>query len=228
MKTKILGLVLAIAGLTSVGVIHSASKRQQAKDDESDKRGTYKERLQRAKARGDKKLRSHSVIPLYAHVDLDGALAIYDLVIGEFVSSKSFATDDEGNIVTWYKFKIHETLSKARMQGSGIDLPPAELLPLAKDEILVWKTGGSVEIDGMEIEMEEVGFPPFEKSTKYLLVLAVDHAKQAGNVQVGPSGALIIKSDDTLESIQKDRHYFKTQIEDRYGASITKLREKLK
>jgi hypothetical protein len=72
MKKKILGVALVVAGLTSVGVIHSASKRQDAKDPQNERVGTYKQRLQRAKARGDKKLRSGAVIPLYAYADLDG------------------------------------------------------------------------------------------------------------------------------------------------------------
>lgn len=213
MKRKILGVALVIAGLTSIGLIHSASKRRDAKDQQNDRCGTYKERLQRAKARGDKKIRSGGVIPLYAHADLDQALEIYDWVIGEFVSSKSFATDDDGSILTWYKFKIDETLSQAKRRVSKIDSPPTELLPLASDEILIWKTGGSVELDGMEIEMENLEFPPFENSKKYLLVLALDPATQAGTVEVGPSGALIIKSDDTTELTAKNRSYFKREIE---------------
>src|SRR5687768_4015183 len=128
MKKKILAAALVIAGLTSVGLIHSASKRQDTNQN-NDRVGTYKERLQRAKARGDKKIRSGGVIPLYAQVNLDQALEIYDWVIGEFVSSKSFATDDDGSIVTWYKFKIHETVSQAKHRVSKIDSPPAELLP---------------------------------------------------------------------------------------------------
>ena len=228
MKKKILGVVLVIAGLMSIGVIHSASKRREVNDQQNERHGTFKQRLQRAKARGDKKMRSYGVIPLYAQVDLDQALEIYDLVIGEFVSSKSFATDDDGNILTWYKFKIHETVSTAKRRVSQVDSPPAELLPLAHDEILIWKTGGSVEIDGMEIEMEDLEFPPFEKSKKYLLVVAVDPAKQAGHVEVGPSGALIIKSDDTMEPSGKNRTYFKRQIENRYGTSVSKLKEKVK
>ena len=94
--------------------------------------------------------------------------------------------------------------------------------------MLIWKTGGSVEIDGMEIEMEDVTFPPFENSKKYLLVLALDPVKQAGTIEVGSSGALIIKSDDTVEPIVKNDTYFKREIENRYGASVSKLREKLK
>lgn len=225
MKKKLLGVALVVAGLTSVGVIHSASKRQAAKNPQNDRVGTYKERLQRARARGDKKLLSHGVIPLYATVTLDDALQIYDLVVGEFVSSKSFATDDNGNIVTWHKFKVHETLSQAKRRVSKIDSPPAELLPLADDEILIWKTGGTVEIDGMEIEMKDLEFPPFENSTKYLLLLALDPAKQAGTVEVGPSGALLVKADDTVEPAAKNRPYFKREIENRYGASVSKLRK---
>ena len=227
MKKKILGVALVIAGLTSVGMIHSASKRQDVNQN-NDRVGTYKERLQRAKARGDKKMRSGGVIPLYAHADLDQALEIYDFVVGEFVSSKSFAADDDGFILTWYKFKVHETLSQAELRVSKIDSPPAELYPLANDEILIWKTGGSVELDGMEIEMEDLGFPPFENSKKYLLILAFDPAKQAGTVEVGPSGALLVKSDDTVEPLAKNRSYFKREIENRYGSSVSKLREKLK
>jgi len=227
MKKKILGVALVIAALTSVGVIRSASKRQDA-NPQDDRVGTYKERLQRAKARGDRKMLSGGVIPLYAHVEFDQALEIYDLVIGEFVSSKSFATDDNGTIVTWYKFKVHETLSQAKRRVSKIDSPPAELLPLGSDEILIWKTGGTVEIDGMEIEMQNLEFPPFENSKKYLLVLALDPAKQAGTVEVGPSGALLVQFDDTVEPAAKNRTHFKREIDNRYGASVSKLREKLK
>lgn len=228
MKKKILGVVLVVAGLTSVGVIHSASKRQDARNQQNDRYGTYKQRLQRARERGDKKLVSHGVIPLYAQVNFEEALEIYDLVIGEFASSKSFATDDDGTILTWYKFKIHETISHAKRRVSQIDSPPAELLPLASDEILIWKTGGTVEIDGMEVEMQDVEFPPFEKSKRYLLVLALDPAKQAGTVEVGPSGALLVRSDDTVEPAVKSRTHFKREIDKRYGASVSKLREKLK
>ena len=218
MKKKLLVCILILAGLTSAGMIHSASKRQQ--DNKSDNRGTFKERLARAKSRGDKKLRSHGVIPLYASVNLDQALDIYDLVVGEFVSSKSFGTDDDGSIVTWYKFKIHETISRAKNRVSQVDSPPAELFPLDSDEILIWKTGGTVEIDGIEIEMEELGVPPFEKSKKYLLILASDPAKQAGHVEVGPSGVLIVKSDDTLEPSVRNYTYFKRQIEERFGEKL--------
>lgn len=228
MKKKILGVILVIAGLTSVAVIDRASKRRDVKDEQGYRVGTFKERLQRAKARGDKKLRSGGVIPLYAHADLDQALQIYDLVIGEFVSSKSFAADDDGTILTWYKFKVHETLSQAKHRVSKIDSPPTELYPVASDEILIWKTGGSVEIDGMEIEMEDLVFPPFENAKKYLLILDFDPAQQAGTVAVGPSGALMIKPDDTLEPVRKTTTYFKTRIEDRYGSSVSKLKEKFK
>lgn len=226
MKKKVLAVVLVIAGLTCVGMIRSTSKRQDA-DQKRDRVGTYKERLQRAKARGDKKMLSHGVIPLYAHADLDQALQIYDVIIGEFVSSKSFATDDDGNIVTWYKFKVMETLSKANMQRV-VDTPPAELYPLANDEILIWKTGGTVEVDGMEIEMTELNVPAYEQSKRYLLILAVDRARQAGTIEVGPSGALLVRPDDTMVPTVKDHIYFKREIENRYGASVSILREKLK
>lgn len=227
MKKKILGVVLVIAVLTSVVVIYGASKWRDARDEQNYRVGTFKERLQRAKARGDKKMRSGGVIPLYAHASLDQALEIYDLVIGEFVSSKSFAADDDGTVLTWYKFKVHETLSQAKHRVSEIDSPPTELYPLASDEILIWKTGGSVELDGMEIEMEDLTFPAFQNSKKYLLILALDPAQQAGTVAVGPSGALMIKPDGTLEPVVKTTTYFKTRIENRYGATVSVLERNL-
>jgi hypothetical protein len=166
-------------------------------------------------------MRSHSVIPLCAQVDFDQALEIYDIVIGQFV-------DDDGTLTTWYKFKIHETVSKAKRRVGQIDLPPADLYPVASDEILIWKTGGTVEIDGMELEMQELEFPPFESSKKYLLVLATDPTKQAGTLEVGSRGALIINDDDTAVPAVSNKSYFKKEIEKRYGASISKLKEKLR
>ncbi len=80
-------------------------------------------------------------------------------------------------------------------------------------------------MDGMEIEMQELPFPPFEISKKYLLILALDPAKQAGALDVGPSGALLVQSDDTLQPAVKNRTHFKREFVYRYGASVSKLRE---
>ena len=76
--------------------------------------------------------------------------------------------------------------------------------------------------------MENLEFPPFEISKKYLLVLAADHAKQAGTIEVGPSGALVVSPGDTMVPTVNNRIYFKREIENRYGVSVSKMREKLK
>ena len=83
-------------------------------------------------------------------------------------------------------------------------------------------------MDGMEIEMQELPFPPFEMSKKYLLILALDPGKQRGAVEVGPSGALLVESDDTLQPAVKNRTHFRQEIVNRYGATISELRQKLK
>lgn len=226
MRKKVLVLMLVAAGLAAVGVIQSASKDKQAKDDQAEKRGTFQQRLDRAKARGDKKLNSYSVTAIYSHVDLDTALAAYDLVIAEPISRKSFETNDKGYLVTWFKFKVMETLSKAKTPRlfEAETIPP-ELLPLENDEILVSKLGGVVESEGLEIEMKEEGFPEFELSRKYLLFLAIDPTTRSGYIDVGPSGVLIVNADGTMESINKDRRYFQTQIESRFGRSISRLKD---
>lgn len=226
MRKKLSVLILVIAGLAVVGVIHSASKDKQAKDDQAENRGTFRQRLDRAKARGETKLNSYSVTPIYAYADLDKALATYDLVIAEPIFRKSFQTDDEGYLVTWYKFKLIETLSKAKNpRVFEAETLPEELLPLEKDEILVSKLGGVVEFEGLEIEMKEEGFPEFELSRKYLLFLALDPTTRSGYVDVGPSGVLMVNADSTMESINKERRYFQTQIESRFGRSLSRLKE---
>jgi hypothetical protein len=98
------------------------------------------------------------------------------VVIAHLISRQSYPRDDD--IVTWNKFTIDEVLSEATelpCPGCAPQDPPSSLLPLQAGEFLIPKTGGTVNIDGIEVEQIDAAFPAYEPNQKYLLLINLYH-----------------------------------------------------
>lgn len=100
------------------------------------------------------------------------------------------------------------------------------LLPIADDELLVPKSGGTVTVDGVTVTLEEHGFPAFSISNRYLLFLQADHVRKVARPDLGPSGAMIISDDGSLEPINASQS-LKRELEKRYGKSIGEIKRKI-
>ena len=157
-------------------------------------------------------------------------IAAYQVVIAEAIDEKP-VFDGESNITTWYKFKPLEELSQNKTvcsSCSSVARPPSELLPLNEGEFVLARHGGSINIEGVQVTVQEDGkFPAFERGAKYLLMLSADPSG-APTIPLGPNGIFRVMADGTLKPFNNQEHPVKREIEERFANSIAKLRSHVK
>ncbi len=191
--------------------------------------GTLMWQVQKAKAEGKTSIEIATIGCGMGVQRLDFSLAHYSLVVAQPIEKRVYA--ETHNVVTWYKFRIIETLSsKAPNKFFGMqmaDIPiPADLLPLNSDEIVMAKTGGTLVIDGVTVKSYS-NSPKFNLSENYLLFLELDSDKQMGYVPwPDPIGIFKIQGDDEIAAAYNDGSYdLKDKLAARFNNSLTRLRE---
>ncbi len=192
---------------------------------------SLKARAKRAAAEGKRKVVSLGPIENYAgrNIDLDTALKIYSVVIAQPVENGSYAVDTD-NIDTWYKFRLLETLS-ARPAFLCDTCPPAreirqEAEPLRADEFVIITSGGTVNVDGVEITLQNHALPPFVMGQKYLLFVSFNPARVT-TLGGGPAGVFVVKEDGQLQPIDgKARR--STEIDRRFARKLSRFESHVK
>jgi hypothetical protein len=158
-------LLLIIAGnLSSRGVSSQTSQgdrlnRQLQELQSAPDQGNVDWYVRRAKLTGEKEV----ILPGFYNCgpdvpDLEGALRKWDVIVAESIE-RYVQIDQRLGLITWYKFRIIEDLSLERVKecstcGDAVaEQPeiPAQLLPLASDEIVVPYSGGQLNIDGVKV-----------------------------------------------------------------------------
>lgn len=150
--------------------------------------------------------------------DLNTALARYTVVDAVPVARQSYALD-EFNIGTWYKFRINSTIKQNQLLtcqqcSTNIPDPPAELLPLNADEILVLHPGGSELINGVTITATVSEFPDFTLNQRYLLFIDLDASRRVATVSVGPPGVYLVDANGQLV------HVYEAEPDDTIGSGL--------
>lgn len=156
-------------------------------------------------------------------------LETYSLVVAQPVKYLTLAPYED-KIVTWYKFKILETISQRPPCPVCPELtlePPPEMLPLKEDEFLLSKNGGSVSIDGVKVTMVDPGLPPYSKGKKYLLFISRNPSGVA-NLWAGPYGAYSVTAEGLVESVNEEPHPIKETMKSRFNNSLDRLKQQLK
>jgi hypothetical protein len=224
----IVAILLALAVAGSVSIIKNSKETGQAAKEieKTTNRHTLKSLAKKAKETG----KNVVVIPApqieYAGEadDPDFVFSNYSSVVAQPVESKSYALATD-KIVTWYKFKILETLSQRPPLS---DLPTAELpqdlLPLNEDEFLVATIGGSLSIDEVNVVMNNSELPPFSMDQRYLLFVSKNPSGFA-ILWAGPTGAYTITPDDRIVSVNDRAHPIKEALKRRFRGSVRQLRE---
>lgn len=150
--------------------------------------------------------------------DLTNALSNYTVVDAMPTLKQSYVLD-EFSIGTWYKFTVNYTIKQNPMVvcsqcSSNIPDPPAELLPLNTNEILVLHPGGSQSVDGIPFTVTVPEFPDFNLNQRYLLFLDFDATRKVGTVSVGPPGVYVIDGSGNL------LHIYDANPDDTIGSGL--------
>lgn len=229
MKIKLLALVLLGVGVISIGLIRTASTIQK-------KNLPYKERLKwyakEAKSEGRKKVIVPADVVEYlgsaGTITAEEAFSSSSVVIAHLVAKESYPRNDY--IVTWNKFAIDEVLSEAKelpCTNCGPSNPPSTFLPLQSGEFLISKRGGTVNIDGVELEQTDQAFPEYEFSERYLLLLVLQPTGTAWTIG-GPVGVFRVVNDDKVVPVRESEHRVHKDFKEKYGNSLERLRKHLK
>ena len=163
---------------------------------------------------------------------LKEALEYYDVVVAEAVKKQSFAEDNQEFIQTWYQFKIleylhHRSILNCPTCPSPLT-PPAEMLPIDSDQMLVPRVGGDLIINGVTISGSEPGFKAFEMNRKYVLFLIIDEPKKVGTILAGPSGTYTLDSNNLLQPFSPKSDPLAQEIHRKFKDSLPGLTEYLR
>lgn len=198
--------------------------------EKAEDRGTLKWYARLAKAKGQNTISKWSPEATYADEvkDLNDALSYYQMILAVPIEKQSLPFGDR-DVITWYKFQIVEKLSHNELKPCDCvpaDLvAPEEMFPLGADEILIPRSGGSVMVDGVEITEDDLQFPQFALSTRYLLFLRTDDSGQIGLLGMGPTGVFVERGNDRLEPLSRRPNALTSDITTRFRSSIQMLRD---
>jgi len=228
MKLKLMAIVAFAVILTAIGVIHTASTTQKKTVPQKDRLQWY---AKEAKAERRDSVRVPAPLIEYlggaGTITADEAFAASTVVVAHLVSKESFVVDDE--IRTWNKFAIDEVLSESKELPCPRCVPPpppVSQLPLNSGEFLIPKTGGTVNIDGVEVEQHTEEFPEYEFQQQYLLLINLYPNGTARTVG-GPVGVFKVLSNNKIAPVRESEHRIPKDFKERFGNSLDQIRKHL-
>jgi hypothetical protein len=237
MKTKITILILSGLAVGVAGFIKTASQEQRPitqewlaklEDKEKFAKLSREEKIQLAKARGEKRVVVSNIVPTFTQTkNLEQALNDYTVVVVKPVEEKS-STDHRGVTSTWYRLKILERITPLKTLNCKpcyqFEQPPEDMLPVDNDEVLLHKIGGVQVVDGIEAITLEQDFPPFQKNRKYLLFLSIEPSGKVADIPAGPVGAMLVDDNDKVRSMSGKTYGLQRDIETLHGNSVLQLK----
>lgn len=238
MKTKSAILMISLLTVVGIGIgfaAVAASKRklQQSKREERPVKNQVTWYAEKAKANGSSKV-TLPVPPIeYGgssfETDTDAALSYYSVVIAQPVTERVTVDETGNSIVTWYKFKVIETLhEKVSPACPGcIPTPPEDLMPVDSDEFLASKLGGQIVVNGVTVSMDDPAFPQLKMGHHYLLYIS-RYPNGVADIGAGPNGVFTVDNEGKVEPINNDPHPLKKELRDRFGKSLVNLRLHIK
>jgi hypothetical protein len=226
----LVGLVVFAASATVYLRGQEQTAEQIAELEKAEDKGGVKWYARLARAKGQNKISMMARKGEYADgvKDLNEALRYYQMILAVPIEKQSRPFEDAA-IRTWYKFKIIEKLSHKLKPCDCVPadlVAPQEMFPLGADEILIPLGGGSVMVDGIEITQDDVEYPQFALTTRYLLFLRTDESGQIGLLGMGPAGIFVEREDDRLEPVSQRTNALAPEIATRFKSSIQLLRNR--
>lgn len=224
-KIALTALLLSIGLVALIGPKLKTSAREGAFRMETAEPGSIEEMAQEAAANGQ----TYTGIPLLAqHEDVTGmdqAKANYSVLVARADSKQTLQTSPF-NIATWFRFTVTEVLSTQApfVCVNGRCTPPAGVAGPGASELLLPKAGGSVVVNGVQVELALQGFPDFALGQSYLLFIDYDASSRLGAPVLGSIGVFSVDASGNLASISPESNDLKTDIATRYGNSLSQVR----
>ena len=191
-------------------------------------RNSIREVARKSKAEGKKNVTLPGRIVNYAGRNMEFATAtkLYSVVIAEPIETKSYLANGD-DIHTWYKFRLLETLS-AKPNVPCVTCPlmpevPSEAEPLGTDEFVVISSGGSLNIEGVDITLRNHDLFSFVNGQKYLLFISFTPSRVA-RIGGGPSGVFRINGDGDLEAVGDSKRPIAAELKRRFGWKLSTLK----
>jgi len=187
--------------------------------------GSIDDRVQKAIING----KFSVTVPLeIMHEDVDGfddAKAHYSIVVADAVSKQSFATSAY-NIETWFKFTVAETIlnTAPHICVTGACTLPAGLPAAGANELWLSKSGGTIERNGVTVNLEWNEFPDFNIGQRYVLFIDMNQSTRVGANALGPVGVFMLDNNGIMAAVLGEDTNLKSDISSRFGNSLTQLR----
>jgi hypothetical protein len=222
--------VILLIGLSAKSLLNTDTQKSAPVKWED--KNSLKEIARRSKEEGKDKVTIPGPFVEYPGMNMkvDGALRDYTVVVAEVITSKSYVFDSYG-IGTWYKFRITDALSERNPEYCPTcpEAPeaPKDFTPINSDEFLLATGGGTVNIDGVEVTVNDRSLPVFESGNKYLLVISLTPSGVA-LLGAGPAGVFQVADDDKLEAVNKLNYPLQVEIRQRFAGKLSELKSHVK
>lgn len=224
------GCVILLLGLGVRGLLTSAVQNKTMVKWED--KYSLKEIARRTKQEAKAKVTIPGPFIEYPGTDMkvEEALRDYSVVVAEVIAGKSYAFDSY-SIGTWYKFRITDALSQrsAAYCPTCPEIPeaPQDLSPINSDEFVLATGGGTVNIDGIDVTVNDRSLPVFESGKKYLLVISLKPTRVAV-LGAGPSGVFRVTDDGRLDAINERNYPMQAEIAQRFAGKLSELKSHVK
>lgn len=234
MKSKILVLIALLLAIAVTAVVFGSRwmlGTKTAAQQPTAPEGSVRWHAQQARAAGQNEVAVITEVSYHGPADLSEAISTDTVIVGQLVNSATSWDETTGSITTWYKFSVLESLVQRPYNACAectTPTVPTALLPLSAGQIVVPLSGGSVVMDDVVVEEIVSGLSGFVQSQNYLLFLNLDPSTNIGQLDYGPSGALLVTTQNTfartIELAEGQVDPISGGLASEYSNSLTQLR----
>jgi hypothetical protein len=100
-------------------------------------------------------------------------------------------------------------------------------LVIVVGEFLLPKTGGTANIDGVEVQQFVEDYPEYELNQEYVLLITL-YPSGVARTFGGPVGVFKVLPNDKLAPISESEHKIRKDFKDVFGNSLDQVRKHLK
>jgi hypothetical protein len=159
----------------------------------------------------------------------DDVVSRFSFVVAEPIEVKSSPTQGVGGddgIQSWYRFRVIEQLS-SKPPPFVLGPLPSDLQPAQTDQLWVFKPGGILQRNGVQLVADELSFPAYSFGQRYLLILYLDPTARSGAIIMGSQAVYSVTSSGVLSSVDPLGSVFEADLATRYNNSLDQLRAAL-